>query len=197
MTKLLVIDTETGGLDPERHSLLSIAAVVWDDCHAVGEIEILVAEPEVSVTAQAMEINRIDLVNHARHAVAPAHALQRLLEFATVHFAFELARRDQIVLAGHNVGFDIAFLRRLCRLAGADYPRIFSHRSLDTASVLRFLSLCGRLPESAAASSEAFAHFGIAIGEEARHTALGDARATAELLSRLVLSTAVPANAAA
>ena len=57
---------------------------------------------------------------------------------------------------------------------------------LDTASILRFLSLTGRLPAAAVASSEAFAHLGVSIAAEMRHTALGDARATAELLTRLV-----------
>ena len=31
MTKLLVVDTETGGLHPDRCSLLTLGAVVWED----------------------------------------------------------------------------------------------------------------------------------------------------------------------
>ena len=30
MARLLFIDTETGGLNPEKHSLLSVGFVVWD-----------------------------------------------------------------------------------------------------------------------------------------------------------------------
>lgn len=186
MTKLLVIDTETGGIDPDRHSLLSLAAAVWADGRLEGEIEIFVAEPDITVTARALEINRIDLVEHARRAVPPAEALARLLGFVADHFRSDLAAGEQVVLVGHNVGFDIGFLRRLCRLAGAPFPVIFSHRSLDTASVLRFLSLTGIVPSSAVASTEAFAYLGVRVPEELRHTALGDARATAELLTRLV-----------
>ncbi len=33
--KLLFIDTETGGLDPDKHSLLSIAMVVWEDMEII------------------------------------------------------------------------------------------------------------------------------------------------------------------
>lgn len=186
MTKLLVIDTETGGIDPDRHSLLSVAAVVWADGRIEGEIEILVGEADVTVTARALEINRIDLVEHARGAVPPAEALSRLLGFVAEHFRVELAAGEQVVLVGHNVGFDVGFLRRLCRLAGASFPAQFSHRMLDTASVLRFLSLAGFVPAAAVASTEAFAHFGVCIPPELRHTALGDARATADLLTRLV-----------
>lgn len=186
MTKLLVIDTETGGIDPDRHSLLSIAAVVWADGRIESEIQILVGEADVTVTARALEINRIDLVEHVRGAVPPAEALSRLLEFVAEHFRLELESGEQVVLVGHNVAFDVGFLRRLCRLAGSDFPSQFSHRMLDTASVLRFLSMTGLVPASVVASTEAFAHFGVRVPPELRHTALGDARATADLLSHLL-----------
>jgi DNA polymerase III subunit epsilon len=196
MTKLLVIDTETGGIDPDRHSLLSLAAVVWADGRIEGEIEIFVSEPDITVTARALEINRIDLVEHAQQAVAPAETLSRLLAFVADHFRAELAAGEQVVLAGHNVGFDVSFLRRLCRLAGSAYPAIFSHRTLDTASILRFLSLAGIVPPAAVASTEAFAFLGVRIPERLRHTALGDARATAELLTHLI-GLVLPAGIAA
>jgi DNA polymerase III epsilon subunit-like protein len=186
MSKLLVLDTETGGVDPDRHSLLSIGAVVWEDGRQCAEIEILVAEPELIVTARAMEINRIDLVTHARAAKAPADALAKLLRFVEAQFPQALASGERVVLAGHNVGFDVGFLKRLFRMTGADFEAVFSHRVLDTASILRFLSLANLVPEAAAASSEAFQYFDISIPAADRHTALGDARATAELLTRLV-----------
>lgn len=34
--RLLFIDTETGGLDPHKHSLLTIGVVVWDE--KLGEL---------------------------------------------------------------------------------------------------------------------------------------------------------------
>lgn len=186
MTKLLVIDTETGGIDPDRHSLLSIAAVVWEDGALNAEFEVLVAEPDLTVTARALEINRIDLVLHSRKAVMPVEAMARLETFLNEQFQHERAQGERIVLAGHNIGFDVGFLKRLCRMAGVDFESLFSHRVLDTASILRFLSLAGRVPESATTSSNAFAAFNISIKDSERHTALGDARATAALLAALV-----------
>jgi len=192
MTKLLVIDTETGGVDPDRHSILSLAAVVWEGGEIRGEIEILVAEPDFAVTTRALEMNRIDLVAHGRRAIAPREALALLQEFVFKHFGQELSAGEQLVLAGHNVGFDIGFLKRLYRLAGAEFPSIFSHRVLDTASALRFLSLAGLLPAAAISSSGAFDYLGITIQAEKRHSALGDARGTAELLTRLVELVSLP-----
>lgn len=186
MTKLLVIDTETGGIDPERYSILSVGLVVWEDGSLGAELEVLIAEPDFVVSPRALEVNRIDLVAHSKHALAPGAAMGAIEAFLDDHFAGERARGEKIVLAGHNIGFDVGFLRRLCRLAGVDFETLFSHRILDTASILRFLALAGRLPEGSAASSNAFAAFKIPLSENERHTALGDARATALLLTALV-----------
>jgi DNA polymerase-3 subunit epsilon len=88
---------------------------------------------------------------------------------------------------GHNVGFDIGMLKRLCKLANAvPFEDLFSHRSLDTMSILRYLHLAGKVPESALSSTGGFDHFGIIVPPADRHTALGDARATAELLNRML-----------
>lgn len=186
MTKLLVIDTETGGIDPSQHSLLTLGAVIWDN-GTVGEgLEFAIAEPIPNVTARAMEINRIDLAAHARRAMSPAAAVSALEEWLRHHFADAFESGDKVLLAGHNVGFDVGFLKRLYQQARRDYDAIFSHRTLDTAGVLRFLTLAGIRTESKADSTTAFSELDVQIADADRHTALGDARATAVLLSRLI-----------
>ena len=42
MTRLLVLDTETGGLDPETDALLSVGLVDWRDGLVTRKLEILV-----------------------------------------------------------------------------------------------------------------------------------------------------------
>jgi DNA polymerase-3 subunit epsilon len=87
------------------------------------------------------------------------------------------------MLAGHNVAFDVAFLKRLYRLAGVSYPDFYSHRLLDTASLGLFFILSGHLPSGVAKSDELFAYFQIPFDRDRRHSALGDARATAQLIN--------------
>jgi len=186
MTRLLVVDTETGGLDPQIHSILSLGAVVWEDGQIGDEFEVLIAEQPLTVTARALEINRIDLVEHARHAVDPSEAMSSFRSFLARSMSGELKSRDKIALVGHNVNFDVSFLRRLCRLSGAQFEGMFSHRTIDTAGLVRFLVLAGRLPLSGAGSDEAFKHFGIALPAGTRHTAVGDAKATALMLNKLI-----------
>jgi DNA polymerase III epsilon subunit-like protein len=186
MTRLLVLDTETGGIDPISHSILSIGAAVWDDGTIRGEFETLIAEPVLTVTPRALEINNINLVEHCKLGVPPDEAMQRFRLFLTEFMGKELQSEDKITLVGHNIGFDVGFLKRLCRLAGIHFEDMFSHRMLDTAGLLRFLTLTETLPLSGAGLTEALEYFQICVATDLRHTALGDARATAQLLTKLV-----------
>jgi DNA polymerase III epsilon subunit-like protein len=186
MARLLVIDTETGGTDPLVHSLLSLAGVVWTDGASGTAIEMRVAESAITVTPKAMGINRIDLAAYGTDALPPDRAVEMFEAFVRGAFRDEFECGDKVVLAGHNVGFDIGFLKRLYRLAGADFDATFSHRALDTAGVLRFLSLAGLRKSSDADLTTALAEMRIPVEKDARHSALGDASATALLLTRLL-----------
>src|SRR5687768_3005895 len=116
MARLLIIDTETGGIDPSVHSLLSLAAVVWEDGRLGGSVEILVAEPVISVSPEAMRINRIDLGVHGQKALSTAEAVAAFEAFIRHEFQEAFTCGERVVLAGHNVGFDVGFLKRLYRL---------------------------------------------------------------------------------
>lgn len=179
----LFLDTETGGLDLERHSLLSIGLVVGDEGVLRDSLEILIRHEPYVVSAGGLAVNRIDLVQHDRAALEPAAALARLDAFLLEHFPDP---ESSIVLAGHNVGFDRGFLTAfLTRHGRAVEPRI-SHRIIDTHSLAAALRDAGKLPLDSLSSSALFAHFGIQIPEAKRHTALGDALGTFELYWKLV-----------
>ncbi|MFZ4737702.1 MAG: exonuclease domain-containing protein [Bradymonadia bacterium] len=175
---VIVIDTETGGLDPDRVSLLTLALVPGD---GAAPLDLTVAESEIVVTPRSLEITRLDPEVIRRTGLAPVAACDRIDAWLAAH-----ARGRKRVCAGHNVAFDIAFTRRLYRLAGRSLPDFFSHRTLDTHTLLWGLRAAGRLPPNVVGSDAAFAHFGIEPATADRHTALGDARATLNLLRALV-----------
>lgn len=186
MTKFLVVDTETGGVDPATQSLLSVGLVVWDAGCLGAQLEILVAEDPLVTTPEAMAVNRIDIDRHMACAVAPKAAVEQIEGFVAAHFADVLEAEEKVVLAGHNIGFDVGFLKRLYRLAEAPFDSRFSHRSVDTASIMRFLHLCGLAPAAATTSDGAFAFLKVTPEAADRHTALADARATARLLGAAI-----------
>jgi DNA polymerase III subunit epsilon len=178
--RLLFIDTETGGLDPDKHSLLSIALVVWEDKEIIDSLEILINDGELSVTAEALSVNKIDLEKHKQSAVPSSLAMDEILSFIGKHFP----QQHKITLAGHNVHFDTAFLKRFFSANNKDFRAFFSHRIIDTSSILHYLYLSGRIKQKAISSDEAFELFDIHV--EGRHTAIGDALATARLFTRLI-----------
>jgi DNA polymerase III subunit epsilon len=179
---LLVIDTETGGLNPEIDSLLSVAAVVWRDQELIAEKQFFVCEPEIRMDADSFGIHGLGATWLQENGSPPREVVAQLESFIAQYYP----ANELLVLAGHNVGFDVGFLKRLYRLANANFSKRFSHRTLDTASVALFMILAEVLPPGAASSDELFGFFKIPFGKKERHSALGDARATARLINAML-----------
>lgn len=177
--RLLFIDTETGGLDPNKHSLLSLGMVVWEDMEIIDSQELLINDGKLSVTEEALSINKIDIDEHKKSAISSTQAIEKIFQFIGKHFPHQ----RKITLAGHNVQFDVNFLRFLFSRNNENFGKFFSHRIIDTSSILYYLYLAG-LKQKAISSDEAFDLFEIKV--EGRHTALGDALATAKLFTKLL-----------
>ncbi len=178
--RLLFIDTETGGLDPDKHSLLTLALVVWEDRNIIDSLEIAVNDGVNCVTQEALSINKIDIGKHLQTALSLPEAMDQVMSFTGKHFP----GKEKITLAGHNVHFDAGFLKKFFSANHIDFSEIFSHRFIDTSSILHYLYLAGRIEKKAISSDDAFALFDIEV--EGRHTALGDATATVKLFSKLL-----------
>jgi DNA polymerase III epsilon subunit-like protein len=118
-THLLVVDTETGGLDAEKHALLSVAVVDSVD----GEAFHAVIRPDRNLItdAQALEVNGFTMEYLDGHGVPERDAMGDLCLW--------LGSRRDGVLAGCNVPFDAAFLRAAFLRHETPWP--LSHRMLD------------------------------------------------------------------
>lgn len=180
MDKILFIDTETGGLDPQKHSLLSLGLVVWEKGELVDKIEILVNDGKLAATNEALEINKINLDEHKINSLSPNEVINQIIYFIKKNFTLN----QKITLAGHNINFDVNFLKHFLSQNKLNFEEYFSHRFIDTSSILYYLYLSGKLKQRAFSSSEAFEYFGIRV--DGRHTALGDAIATAKLFTNLI-----------
>lgn len=186
--KILVIDCETGGLNPSKHSLLTLAGVFLDveNGKISDSFDLLIREPSLSVELEAMQVNKLDLNHIISHGKTPTEAVAEIIE--SVRYI-----EWPILLGGHNVGFDISFLKRLFDLAGKPvgyFGDIFSHRSIDTASIVQLLKLNGTLPVDTLANLDSLLKL-VNISDEnlkqnVRHTAIGDARLTALALGKLL-----------
>jgi len=186
MTKnqtFLVVDTETGGLNCEKHSILSIAGVIWEPRSKVEPIfDLYIKEHFINVVPQALKVNKIDL-NKVYAGDEPFDAVQKIRNSLDEYLGTD---RKPIQLVGHNVSFDLGFIKRLYRHAGQDYRVDFRDRALDTCSILQFLMISGKVDGYRASADLLFKTAGVELKKEDRHTALGDAVATAESLEALI-----------
>ena len=179
--RLMFIDTETGGINPQKHSLLSIGIVIWDSL--IGEIfsaEYFLKHERYVVTKTALNINHFLEERHNDEAIEPLEAVKKICSLKEKFFE----EYPSIPLAGHNTQFDSQFLKRLFESCGRSYEKTFSHRLVDTYSILKFMSDSKIIQEDVQSSAKAFKYFNINV--DGRHTAIGDARATMELYEKLI-----------
>jgi len=157
-----IFDSETTGLDPEKDEVIQLGAVrvVNGKVIRTEQFEILV-NPGRPIPPSSTKVHQID---DAMVADAPP--------FAEAYVGFHAFSRGAVMVA-HNAPFDMAFLHRHTDASG----RAFDNPVLDTVHLSATVfggsaehtldAICDRLD--------------ITIPSELRHTALGDAMATAEV----------------
>ncbi len=179
--KLLIVDTETGGLDPDKQSILSIAALVYNDGAIEDEYYTLIAEGDIVAEPQALKVNKLSVAQCQSEGASPLAAANAIIAMLQKHDM----RRD-VRICAHNAAFDVGFLRRLWRLAGWSYSATFSYRSLCTQTGALLLEQAGRLdlPGGSASLDNLVKYWNIKLDRTGGHNALGDARACAEVLRR-------------
>lgn len=181
MNPLVFIDTETGGIDPEKHSLLSIAFVVWKSGEGVIDSkELFIKSQEYSFTKEAQNINKFDKEKHENKALEPKEVITQIELFLSKYYP----DLKEIELAGHNTQFDVAFLRFFLKQNNRSFNQLFSHRIVDTYSILKLLTDAALIPNGINSSAKAFSFYKIKVKN--RHSALGDAIATANLYAKIV-----------
>jgi DNA polymerase III subunit epsilon len=187
--RLLLIDTETGGLDPNVHSILSVAALVLNyDGQVIDEYYSLVNEAEegfITATEEALTINGLTRKKCWDEGLTPAAIVRELLAVLKSH-----DMEEGITLVGHNVGFDRGFLKRLFDKAHAAdvFGDVFSHRMICTQSGAGLLDQAGVIRLTSTSLDGVCKFFGITLDRSNGHHAMTDAKATAEVFRRLMLA---------
>ncbi|MEM8850132.1 MAG: 3'-5' exonuclease [Pseudomonadota bacterium] len=164
---LVVFDSETTGLDPETDDVVQLGAVrIVNGRRVVGEVYESLVNPGRPIPARSTDVHGID---DGMVADAPgfAHVCAKFHRFA-----------EGAVIVAHNAPFDMAFLERQSAALGLR----FDHVVLDTVH-LSAIVFGGSQAHTLDALS---ARLEVEIPADLRHTAMGDAVATADVLTALI-----------
>ncbi len=183
------IDTETTGLEARRHEIVSFGLVKakliidadnlerWE---VLEELELKLQPEHLDVADPiAIKVNKYNLADW-QGALSQREGVRKIAELIT-----DLDPNDpkfnRVILAGHNIHFDLLFLHESFSRQGVD--NVLSRRALDTYGLA--LSLLRRDATLKSVSLPRLCeHFGI-INAHA-HSALSDARASYEVYKHLL-----------
>jgi DNA polymerase-3 subunit epsilon len=175
--RYVVVDVETTGLNLRHDRMVSIAAVRILDCRILlGQVFYEMVNPGREIPSDAIKLHGIfpGLVAEAR---TDEEVFSDFLEFIG----------DDILVA-HHAGFDLNFLNRTMK---GRYGFGLQNLTLDTEKLFREIVILPLLlPYRAARFQSSYSldaianHFDIEIQD--RHTAMGDALATAMIFQRIL-----------
>lgn len=180
----LIPDTETGGLDPKKHKLLEIGAVIFDSQgNKVDEFHSLLnpCEDEKKQTLYAMKLNRCYKRAHGMDFVL---SNKKVAENFT-HWLLGASEKFNPVLAGQNLQFDIRYISEFLETHGFEnWNEIFGFHYLDTLILGKALQLSGAIKTKKLNLTALAEEFKI-INPDA-HTAIADCETTALVLIQML-----------
>lgn len=174
----IVIDIETGGLEPLKHPLLEIAAILIKmnehgqlqpgelfACHVLP-FKNAVLDPV------SLEITRIDPYHPFRFAIEEKKALQDLFFF--VEKAVNATQCRRAVLVGHNAHFDLTFIQAAMKRCKIKTSPFHAFTCFDTATLAA--AVFGKT-----VLAKALRAAGLPFDKKEAHSAIYDAKCAAEL----------------
>ena len=163
----VVLDTETTGLDVSVARVVSIGIVRQQGPVPFVDLTIdRLIHPGVPIPLASTEVHGITTA-----MVVNADPFLRVWQAEIAPFI------EGCVWVGHNIGYDVSLLRRECERAGAAWT---TPVALDTGLLYAALN-----PDADDTNLETVAAR-LAVDPRGRHTALGDALVTAEVMAKLI-----------
>ncbi len=171
---LIFFDTETTGLDAAKNGIIELALVrtTPDASQILDRFETkIVLEPHrYNVSEEALQVN-----GYTAEKWASARSLEDTLSEVSRFIPWG------VQMAGHNIQFDLAFLKESYKRCGFRAPNFYYH-TVDTMSLGQPLVVKGHIPNVKLVTLSAF--FGVEHANA--HTAMGDVLATIEVYRRIL-----------
>lgn len=140
----LFLDTETGGLDATKHSLLTIAADLVPNIHEepIAHFDAAIAHDPYWIDPAALNVNHIHLNEHA----AKASPAEEVWQSFRAWIILNNTRDEKITPIGWNIPFDLSFIHTQLCTKKQWFALGMSYHTLDVCALVEFLILKGTLP---------------------------------------------------
>ena len=179
----LVMDVETGGLNAKTDALLEIASVAIN-CDDDGQFYVtddihFHVDPfkGAKIHPDSLAINQIVPDHPFRFAVPEQKAITETFKF--VRNILKQTNCTRAVLVGHNAWFDLSFLNAAINRVGTKRNPFHAFTCFDTATL-------GALSYGQTVLAEILKRAEIPFDTEHQHSAIYDARQTAELFCKII-----------
>jgi oligoribonuclease (3'-5' exoribonuclease) len=183
-----VMDCETGGFDENKVDLLTVYIAITDeDFRIIEELDLKLKPNDGRLPvaeAQALEVNKIDLVKHLADptTITYAEGKEKLIALFKKHLK-KKGRYSNIVLLGQNVGFDQRFVWKHL-IDFATWESFVSYNVEDTKTACLFLKRCGWLPKEVGTLGSLVDFFN--IPKRTAHEAKGDVHMTIDVYKAMI-----------
>ena len=186
MNKIIFIDTETGGVNPEKAALIQLSGIIRIDKKDVEKFNFYIKPFENSeVNEKALEIQGRTLEELKTDKYVEEKEVYKQFINLLDKYIDKYDRTDKFIVAGYNVRFDVDILKAFFQRHGNNF--LFSYLDssmLDPLYSIRLLQTAEILPVLENNKLETWCkHFGI---ELKAHDSLEDVEATKKLIGKLI-----------
>lgn len=186
MNKIIFIDTETGGVNPEKAALIQLSGIIRIDKKDVEKFNFYIKPFENSeVNEKALEVQGRTLEELKTDKYVEEKEVYKQFVNLLDKYIDKYDRTDKFIVAGYNVRFDVDILKALFQRHGNNF--LFSYLDssmLDPLYSIRLLQIAEILPVLENNKLETWCkHFGI---ELKAHDSLEDIEATKKLIGKLI-----------
>jgi putative exonuclease len=186
MNKIIFIDTETGGVNPEKSALIQLSGIIRIHKKDVEKFNFYIKPFENSeVNEKALEVQGRTLEELKTDKYVEEKEVYKQFINLLDKYIDKYDRTDKFIVAGYNVRFDVDILKAFFQRHGNNF--LFSYLDssmLDPLYSIRLLQIAEVLPVLENNKLETWCkHFGI---ELKAHDSLEDIEATKKLIGKLI-----------
>ena len=185
VSKYICFDCETTGLE-QNCNLLTLCLVILDNnLNQIDMLNISLKQDDgYTIFPEALVINKINLIEHHNNSTTLSESRIKLFNFLNLNKTF-----FNLIPIGHNLKFDIDFIKKSGLLTELEYNNYISCNFIDTITIAQFLKLSGKLHPKQSISLVNLCNIdklNLKIDKTQEHSAEYDTKMTISLLKSFV-----------